>query len=145
MPLLLSSIALTLFGVGLQSPVTDTVTELRRLMFSTSLVTFIDLADTPPRDTRFDWSSDGCSAPLIGGTGRTFDFTNACRRHDFGYRNFSRIDRGIWWDAPTRRRIDDKFLSDMRTNCSHRSTKDRLMCRSWALVFYRTVRAYAGP
>ena len=41
----------------------------------------------------FDWSTDGCSAPLVGGEGRSFNFVAACRRHDFGYRNLKLLDQ----------------------------------------------------
>lgn len=141
----LTSFAFAVFGVTAPRPSDDAVSLARRLVFATPLSQFITASASWNRDVRLDWSSDGCSAPLVGGTGRSFDFNDACRRHDFGYRNFSRIDDGIWWDAPTRRRIDDKFLSDMRMSCAARATRDRLTCRAWALVFYRTVRAYAGP
>lgn len=142
---ILMSLVFAAFSATTPHQPDDAVSLARRLVFSTSLANFITSTEVSERDPRLDWTSDGCSAPLVGGTGRSFDFTNACRRHDFGYRNFSRIDAGIWWDAPMRRRIDDKFLADMRTSCSRRSTRDRLICRGWALVFYRTVRAYAGP
>ncbi len=145
MPLLLTSLIVATIGVASPVQSDHAVSVLRRLAFSSSLSTFIRAADDPKQDSRLDWSSDSCSAPLVGGTGRTFDFTNACRRHDFSYRNFSRIDDGIWWDAPTRRRVDDKLLADMRLGCSVRPPRDRLLCRGWALLFYRTVRAYAGP
>jgi hypothetical protein len=141
----LISLLFAAFGVAEPRQSDDALSLVRRLVFSSPLAHFITAADRGERDPRLDWTSDGCSAPLVGGTGRSFDFTNACRRHDFGYRNFSRIDGGIWWDAPTRRRVDDKFLADMRSSCSRRPTRDRLICRGWALVFYRTVRAYAGP
>ena len=142
---LLISLVFTGFSVTAPHQPDDAVSLVRRLVFSTSLANFITISESSQRDSRLDWTTDGCSAPLVGGTGRSFDFTSACRRHDFGYRNFSDIDDGIWWTAPMRQRIDDKFLSDMRTSCSVRPRPDRLICRGWALVFYRTVRAYAGP
>ncbi|MFZ9628239.1 MAG: hypothetical protein ACO3C1_02695, partial [Ilumatobacteraceae bacterium] len=44
-------------------------------------------------DRWFDWSTDWCSAPLIGSTGRSFDFPPACRRPAFGYRHLRLLDR----------------------------------------------------
>ncbi len=38
-----------------------------------------------------DWTTDGCSAPVVGGQGRSFNFTQACVRHDFGYRNTKKL------------------------------------------------------
>ena len=70
-----------------------------RLTFSVSLSQFIATADSPNRDARLDWTTDGCSAPVVGSTGRSFDFTDACRRHDFAYRNFQDIDGGKKWTS----------------------------------------------
>lgn len=115
------------------------------LMFSTPLNQFIHIADSPARDRRLDWKSDACSAPVIRSTGRSFDFMSACRRHDFGYRNLSRIDRGRHWTAPMRRRVDDQFRRDMRESCSRRTALDKWRCLTWAEMFFRAVRIYAGP
>jgi hypothetical protein len=115
------------------------------LMFRTTLTAFIASAQSPLRDERLDWSTDGCSVPVIGNTGRTFDFTQACQRHDFGYRNFKSLHGGKWWTPYLRHRIDQVFQSDMYKNCAARSRTTRSMCRAWAKTFYRAVRTYAGP
>lgn len=117
---------------------------IERAMFKMPLAQFIALADSGGRDGRLDWSSDGCSAPLVGGTGRSFDFTAACRRHDFGYRNYKVLDGGRHWTAALRRRIDGMFLSDMLTTCAPRPRAMRAMCRGWARTFHRAVRTYGG-
>ena len=114
------------------------------LVFATPLKRFIDIASSPARNRTLDWKSDGCSAPVIRSTGRTFDFTSSCRRHDFAYRNYKRIDSGIYWTEPLRRRIDDRFSVDMRNACRTRPRLDHLTCTAWASIFYRTVRNYAG-
>ena len=44
-------------------------------------------------DRWFDWTHDGCSAPLLGSTGRAYDFLQPCMRHDFGYRNLQLMER----------------------------------------------------
>ena len=116
-----------------------------RLTFSVSLSQFIATADSPNKDQRLNWTTDGCSAPVVGSTGRSFDFTDACRRHDFAYRNFSVIDGGKKWTSSLRDRVDRRFRSDMREHCSKRAVLDRGPCRFWAETFFRFVRTYAGP
>jgi hypothetical protein len=114
------------------------------LLFNKSLKSFIAIADAKTKDKRLDWSTDGCSAPVIGSTGRTFDFYNACRRHDFGYRNFSRLDKGKWWTEAFRARVDAVFKKDMAADCAARKVIDRQSCTAWVNIFYEAVRAYAG-
>lgn len=99
-------------------------------------------------DRWFDWSTDLCSAPLVGSTGRSFDFRHPCRRHDFGYRNLRLIDRRYGthqWNATSRKAIDDRFLRDMLNHCETRSTWLRTTCRWWAQTFYAAVRVFGGP
>ena len=115
------------------------------LVFRTTLAKFVATADSPDRDERLDWTSDGCSAPLVESTGRTFDFTNPCRRHDFAYRNIARLDGGRRWTAAMRARVDSVFRRDMRAGCAVRPRIERLSCNSWAEIFYRVVRTRGGP
>lgn len=91
-----------------------------------------------------DWSTDGCSAPLVGDRGRTFDFTWACRRHDFAYRNLRRIGPPHW-SATARDRADARFLEDMRDSCAARRASQRAGCERWAAVYHGAVRALGGP
>ncbi len=114
-------------------------------MFRLSLKSFVALAQSPDHDSRLDWTTDGCSAPVVGSTGRTFDFTHACHRHDFGYRNFKTLSNGKWWTSSMRQRIDNVFYKDMLRDCSQRVKSAKRLCRAWAKTFYRAVRAYAGP
>ena len=114
------------------------------LVFNKSLKSFIATAEANARDKRLDWSSDGCSAPIIGSTGRTFNFYNACRRHDFAYRNFARLDKGKWWTETLRARVDAVFKKDMSLDCATRSLVDKRSCMTWMSIFYEAVRAYAG-
>ena len=115
------------------------------MMFRTPLSSFIATTTSPARDARLDWTTDGCSAPVVGSTGRTFDFTHACHRHDFGYRNFKAIDRGKWWTSSMRQRIDTVFRRDMLLDCDSRPKTAKKLCRAWATTFYKAVRAYSGP
>lgn len=99
-------------------------------------------------DPWFDWSTDLCSAPLVGSTGRSFDFRHPCRRHDFGYRNLRLIDRRYGthhWNSTTRKAVDDRFLRDMLDHCVTRSEWLRTTCRWWAQTFYAAVRLFGGP
>ena len=116
-----------------------------RVMYTTSMSGFIAAVDS---DTWFDWSTDFCSAPLVGNTGRSFNFTNACRRHDFGYRNLQLIDRrygGGHWNSSSRKRVDQQFLADMKRHCWARPWYDEPTCLAWAQTFYTGVRIAGGP
>jgi hypothetical protein len=100
-----------------------------------------------PHDPWFDWTTDWCSAPMVGSTGRSFDFRWPCRRHDFGYRNLKRLDRvhgpaGTWWNATTKLAVDRRFLTDMHLHCGARPWWDESPCRAWATTFYGAVRAF---
>lgn len=116
---------------------------VRQMLFTASLERFITVADSTRRDPRLDWTSDGCSAPVVGSTGASFDFTAPCRRHDFGYRNLQRLDGGRHWSEATRRRIDEQFRDDMRDSC-HGTLSMRSRCLAWSEVFYRSVRIFSG-
>lgn len=123
----------------------DPWTVANRLVFSVPLAQFVSEADSPSHDTRLDWTSDGCSAPVIGSSGRSFDFTAPCRRHDFAYRNLGRFAGGTKWTPSLRNRVDQRFLTDMRSHCGSRPQIDRGTCRTWANLFYTVVRGFSGP
>jgi hypothetical protein len=82
----------------------------------------------------FDWSTDLCSNSPDRPLG--FDFRIPCTRHDFGYRNYKKIDA---FDSGTRKRIDDSFLVDMRRVCNGNG-----LCNSVAWSYYQAVRAFGG-
>jgi hypothetical protein len=136
------------------------------LMFRTPIDSFVATSRSPrPIDRTLDWNTDQCSAPLIGSTGRSFDFTAACLRHDFGYRNYKMLDRtyncpqrpdgeacaegrwtyGRWWNASNRARLDAQFKKDLFGHCASRPVWDRPTCRAWATTFYSAVRTFGGP
>ena len=115
-----------------------------RMLYATPMSTFVGSIGTDPW---FDWSTDSCSAPLVGSTGRSFNFTNSCRRHDFGYRNLHLLDRRYspgHWTATSRLRVDRQFLADMRQHCRARAWYDEPACLAWAEAFYTAVRAAGG-
>ena len=146
------SLCLALPGSGTALAHSETrLARLESLVFGTTLPSF-QLAGVRRAgvDASFDWSTDLCSAPLVGSTGRSFDFTGPCTRHDFAYRNFKRADaehpaRGTLWNSRVRQRIDSLFLRDMSDHCSRRRLTDRPSCRMWAEVFFRLVRLAGGP
>ena len=118
-------------------------------LYGVSLGTFLTTAGSPGRDPWFDWSTDYCSAPLVGNTGLSFDFHGPCRRHDFGYRNLQLLDRrygaGGYWNGTNRRRVDQQFLADMKAHCRGRAVWLQASCFSWAETFYAAVRLVGGP
>jgi hypothetical protein len=99
------------------------------------LETFLAYRASPERDPRLDWSTDECSAPVVGSTGASFDFTEACLRHDFGYRNYRRL--GLFEEQ--KELVDEVFLADMRAHCEIRPAEERERCRAWAQTFYAAV------
>ena len=115
------------------------------LLFRTSLPAFVTSADSPVRDMRLDWSTDGCSAPVVQSTGRSFDFYNACRRHDFGYRNMSRLKNGRVWSEALRLRIDAQFRKDARASCTSKLRLTKVQCLAWAETYFRAVRSFGTP
>lgn len=162
---IMSLTAFTASGAHAATP-SPAIDRLQVLVFATSLPNFLDIARHPgDADRSFDWSTDLCSAPLIGSTGRSFDFRGPCRRHDFAYRNFKsadqvticrvppsggicrtvRVSSGRWWNSSLRHRIDRQFLADMLAHCTTRSGATRIACQSWAQVFFRSVRVAGGP
>ena len=136
------------------NPATDSAF-VRKMLFATSMSSFSAAAKThrgpdgKPDDAWFDWSADLCSAPLVGNTGRSFDFTEPCRRHDFGYRNTKLLDQrfghGKYWNASFRLKIDRQFLEDMKHHCKSRRLFDHPTCNAWAYTFYSAVRVAGGP
>lgn len=125
------------------SPIdTRSTDEFNRLVFSTPLSQFVAAADRR-EPAIFDWSTDLCSAPLVGNSGGTFDFGSACRRHDFAYRNAKKIP-GLW-NSSSRHKIDLQFRRDMSASCGKRPLVQRLPCRAWAEIYYQAVRIAGGP
>jgi hypothetical protein len=117
-------------------------------LFSVPLEQFV--ADARRADRWFDWSNDGCSAPLLGNRGPSYDFLQPCMRHDFGYRNLHRLERRYgtghtFWNATNRRRVDQQFLVDMKHHCRTRIFWRQPACFVYAYTYYAAVRAVAGP
>jgi len=88
-----------------------------------------------------DWTTDGCSAPVVGGEGRSFNFTQACVRHDFGYRNAKKLG---YFTELTRSEIDKQFLRDLESSCTRQVRTRKIRCFMWADTFYVAVRTTGG-
>jgi len=99
-----------------------------------SLAVFVEHRRNRPAP--FDWSSDGCSISPDHPMG--FDFTAACWRHDFGYRNFL---HGLRLDPSATRKaaIDARLADDLETTCD-RYTLWRKVCAQVAHVYVWAVR-----
>jgi hypothetical protein len=88
-----------------------------------------------------DWTTDGCSAPVVGGEGRSFNFTHACVRHDFGYRNIKRLGK---FNEIIRTKLDEQFHRDLESSCATQVRTRKIRCLMWAESFYVAVRATGG-
>jgi hypothetical protein len=87
-------------------PVLSNVDAVRHIEFDLDIATFSRQRFSLRRQyPALDWTTDGCSAPIVGSEGRSFNFRAACDRHDFGYRNFKAL--GLF-DASTRTLIDEQ-------------------------------------
>ena len=126
-------------------PLPSAQTVAEALLFRTALPAFVATADSPEHDVRLDWSTDGCSAPIVQSTGRSFDFYNACRRHDFGYRNMRRFKNGRMWNQTLRLRIDTQFRRDARASCVFKIRLTKVQCLAWAETYFRAVRSFGAP
>ena len=127
------------------TPLPSAQTVAETLLFRTSLPAFVATADSAAHDMRLEWGTDGCSAPIVQSTGRSFDFYNACRRHDFGYRNMSRFKNGRAWNQALRLRIDEQFRKDARASCTSKLRLAKVQCLAWAETYFRAVRSFGAP
>ena len=123
----------------------QSISVIERGAFATSLSAFPRFEKTYRKQfPQLDWTTDYCSSPLVGNTGRSFNFAMSCRRHDFGYRSFKILSRssGInFWTEDLRFKVDLQFYNDMLSTCEHRGISQRLNCRAWARTYYQLVRA----
>ncbi len=95
-----------------------------------------------------NWSDDGCSVPIPLPPGMNWIWdNNACRQHDFGYRNVPQYAAGR--NETARKSIDERFLSNMRLKCERAYgtwNPLRYACKVDALAFYGAVRKFGdGP
>ena len=126
-----------------QVPVLSNVDAVRHIQFDLDITTFARQRFALRRQyPTLDWTTDGCSAPIVGSEGRSFNFRTACDRHDFGYRNFKAI--GLF-DTSTRTLIDEQLHRDMNKACDSQRRTFKVRCIAWSEIFYTMVRAAGGP
>ncbi|WP_165977805.1 phospholipase A2 [Nonomuraea diastatica] len=97
----------------------------------------------------FNWNTDECShsqtrPPVPSksiGWPKPVDFTRACTRHDFGYRNY----KHVGWDGYAKKMyVDRLFLADMHLACDNQLPPNyNENCRALAWVYYIFVWKYA--
>ena len=121
----------------------STIEAVRHIEFDLDIVTFTRQRFALRRQyPTLDWTTDGCSAPIVGSEGKSFNFRSACDRHDFGYRNFKNL--GLF-DTLTRTLIDEQLHRDMNTYCDSQRRTFKVRCIAWSELFYTMVRAAGGP
>ncbi|MFC4065847.1 phospholipase [Actinoplanes subglobosus] len=86
----------------------------------------------------FDWSTDYCSSSPDNPLG--FDFTLACYRHDFGYRNYKAV--GAF--SANKSRLDSAFYEDLKRKCATYSAAVRPACTSLAWTYYQAVSIFGS-
>jgi len=124
-------------------PVLSNADAVRHIEFDLDIASFARQRFSMRRQyPTLDWTTDGCSAPIVGSEGRSFNFRTACDRHDFGYRNFKAL--GLF-DTSTRTLIDEQLLRDMNTSCDSQRRTLKVRCIAWSEIFYTMVRAAGGP
>lgn len=125
------------------NPITTDIETINHVMFDLDLATFTRQRSSLRRTfPQLDWTTDGCSAPVVGDSGRSFNFRSACIRHDFGYRNYKA--RGVF-TTEARTRIDGQFRRDLDASCAPKLRTFKVRCVAWAEIFFGAVRAAPGP
>ncbi|MET9995232.1 phospholipase A2 [Streptomyces mutabilis] len=102
-----------------------------------------------PDPYEFNWSTNKCNFPAPNSVG-IYDFTPACIRHDFGYRNYKDLfGKNNFRTQPNGRKlIDEIFLQDMNAICDDHVKPNAAAapvaaatCRQAARVYYEGVWA----
>lgn len=81
----------------------------------------------------FTWATDYCSSSPDEPSG--FDFRLSCYRHDFGYRNYKRLNA---FDA-NKSRVDSAFYADMLRKCDTYLVLVRPVCYGLGAAYYEAV------
>jgi hypothetical protein len=89
-------------------------------------------------DYAFNWSTDYCSDSPDNPLG--FNFTLACARHDFGYRNYKEMSQ-----FPSNKdRVDSAFYADLKRKCATYYWAVRPACYSLAWTYYQAVHNFGS-
>ncbi|MGC5029009.1 phospholipase [Micromonospora sp. DT229] len=87
---------------------------------------------------KFDWSTDYCSSSPDNPLG--FKFSNACFRHDFGYRNY----KAVGQFSANKSRLDSAFYEDLKRVCATYNSVVRPACTSLAWTYYQAVSVFGS-
>lgn len=86
----------------------------------------------------FNWTTDYCSSSPDNPLG--FNFTLACARHDFGYRNYKEMSA---FDA-NKSRLDSALYEDLKRKCATYNAFVRPACYSLAWTYYQAVKNFGS-
>lgn len=93
----------------------------------------------------YDWSSDECSAPLVGNGQYNFEWP--CRRHDFSWRNLkrgeARYPRHDMWSVKNKAVSDRQFREDLYLHCDLNFDARYQACMVEARIYHYAV-SYHG-
>jgi hypothetical protein len=118
-----------------------------RLVFETPLDTWERYVVDGARVGRFvygylDWSTDGCSAPLVGDG--PWGFFVPCARHDFAWRNLKAVS-GMFppavWNGANKEAADARFRRDLHEHCNRWGAAYAASCHVDAELYFWAVRA----
>ncbi|MBA2254601.1 MAG: hypothetical protein H0W07_05775 [Chloroflexi bacterium] len=90
----------------------------------------------------FDWHDDGCSNSPDRPEG--YNFLPACKRHDFGYRNYGHGLKASPLDS-TRAYVNYRFKVDLYNECAKHSGPSGSYCRFIADGYVAAVVDFGGP
>ncbi|MGR4884056.1 phospholipase A2 [Streptomyces sp. LARHCF249] len=105
-----------------------------------------------PDRYEFRWTNNACNLPAKN-TVAGYDFTAACVRHDFGYRNYRDLhgEKAFRSNPNGKARVDEVFLQDMNNVCHQQARQptsqmpfDFAACKAAAETFYHGVK-YGEP
>lgn len=132
----------------------EQMTDLDGLVFNLSYTSWKWYAGSGAANGRYwysymDWSTDGCSAPLLGNG--MWDFYFACARHDLSWRNLKRISRDFdpdVWNGRNKNAADLQFRDDLHARCGDFAWYTEWACHPDAEVYFAAVNVlppYAAP
>ncbi len=153
-PFTLLTLALTVvpslaFPLETRDPQCSAECQTDGLVFHTPLPQFLE-AKRKRQPSNLDWSDNGCSIPLLDGSGLDvlgdfpsgFNFLDSCKRHDFGYGNYRIQNR---CNEDNRGKIDEVFKQDMQNECNKYDKwwqiREKTLCHTLAVTYYKAVRA----
>jgi Prokaryotic phospholipase A2 len=143
--ILVSAVALMGTPAGATTTTPTWQVQMNDLDYIVNTVTYANFqtmhASPPAQYSFMDWSTDGCSAGIIGGG--PYNFTPACYVHDFAWRNLKRITSAYgvpMWNERNKYVADERFYNDMKIRCEAINVFIRPTCDATALIYFKAVR-----